>query len=1518
MKDPRSDVSSAVDTSAHDPATIHESPLLLAIIVIALASIPPLLIVLHRWLGNRTVIQLFKKSWCSFQFLCSLALPAYFELVFACTLAVFYLVWSSAPSWMAAVARSQGAELSLPSPVSTSLVQSKAGLRLIIGSSIGIALVLARQILFETLPGWEFAGLLLLFLSGWVVSEVSVDSIVRVWRRHRRILVVCGVAHIALLATLAGLYGSHQGTVLSIGLLGLSAIWLFWYRRQVHPLFWIVSLALIVYTFRLDAWQFSAVGDEFSFYRYAREIVEKQDLAFIGDHLFWGTAVYGTHPYLSSFIQAISMKVFDTQNFGWRFSSLYVSAASLIFLYMFFRSFVCRRVALVATFFLAVSHYLMTFGKIGYNNTQALFAMGCVMAATAWAIRSSRSLAYVVLGGALGFCFYVYPAALYMAAVALFLLALYRPPTSKALFYRWAIMLLVALIFVSPLATQPEYWRSKVAGTFFSNSQLTGSSKTLLANIAVNLLYGFFSFLYIPQESHFVTVAYVDPITASLLLIGLATQVRAARENRFAFFHVVSLGVLFLLVGASHDRAYPTATRMFLLLPWFSLLAAFGLEWIRSQVQDLELPHVTTMRLFGVFLFVVLLVNLYQAYVVSIRRSTNYQSFEALFLRLAQNMAVSQKDVQPSLVLVNDPQLHHVPSLQEMFNIHYLAIPIREVLARATTSEEDRDKLLARGGVVVVSPRLPSDVRAEYEGFLGANQWLRCAMKTVTDEVRFHVWYPSNRPPPCSDSRSPTSRASSAVAPMLSVLLIGLVGVGCWRLARRRTNWRQSLTRLATEDVARVKMNLQLAVKVAGFEEKVYGAHTEARVKGQTEPFEVQPLERNAILGEWAVLAFVVLVFASKFLNFDSNQLLTGNEFEVFATLDFVIVNALHRFKEFPLWNSYLRTGQPLIADPFLHVFNPVSTIPILALGVVNGFKVGVFLSFVLAAIGQWLLSRELGLNRAVRLWSALLYALNGQAVARFLQGEYLFTLGYAWIPFVFTGVVISVRKRQKKHYALTSIALALLFFSGNVYYSYYMTIILGLFALVVALRFDKFTLSGLDWHRLKPLIVIGVLAFGLVAVQLIPTLEFWPHIAKAGDPELRTSQPLSEIMQDYLSKSTERPIARRTLPPEEFYGYIGLAPFLAALFALGAFWRGWRKEILALVALFMVVLVWAGARYTPLAWFYSRTSLLYQFRYPSRIIVFGACAIITLGGIGLTWLLDSVDRVGALRAEPPVRSVRWYIGWIFNLIVMLVMFFSVVDVLQTNRRLVGTRSLDQDASHLLAWLHEYDPEPHYVDVPFSTGWHMPIVSNEELHWNAWYGFTFFPPVRENRAIRQVSAGPNYVVIPKGRRVQQPDSTLIGEFGQHQVYFMRESLPYAFAVAEDALAQIDAGELRRSEVQPLDVDFLGPNALTVSADVADARAWIVVLSSFYPGWRVTIDGRNAELTNIGDYLAVRAVTGEHTYVFEYAPLTFKIGLMITSLSVIVVLGLLQSSGRIGDLGWSRVLDRMRSRLRVFS
>jgi hypothetical protein len=200
--------------------------------------------------------------------------------------------------------------------------------------------------------------------------------LIRLSRRKIPVGLTLLAVHASLLAVLAVRFVHRRWSGILLLALAGSILLLFLQRRRVAASAWIVLLAIALGMLHFNSWWFTLIGDEASFWRVAREIVQHPSVRDIGSHLFrLEGGVFGSTPYVSSLIQAVGMLIAGANNFGWKFSNIYLCAFAIVFFFRFYRTFAGKSVAVLACLFLAGSHYLMSFGKIGYSSLHAYLAI---------------------------------------------------------------------------------------------------------------------------------------------------------------------------------------------------------------------------------------------------------------------------------------------------------------------------------------------------------------------------------------------------------------------------------------------------------------------------------------------------------------------------------------------------------------------------------------------------------------------------------------------------------------------------------------------------------------------------------------------------------------------------------------------------------------------------------------------------------------------------------------------------------------------------------------------------------------------------------------------------------------------------------------------------------------------------------------------------------------------------------------------------------------------------------------
>ncbi|NWF70446.1 MAG: YfhO family protein [Chloroflexi bacterium] len=343
---------------------------------------------------------------------------------------------------------------------------------------------------------------------------------------------------------------------------------------------------------------------------------------------------------------------------------------------------------------------------------------------------------------------------------------------------------------------------------------------------------------------------------------------------------------------------------------------------------------------------------------------------------------------------------------------------------------------------------------------------------------------------------------------------------------------------------------------------------------------------------------------------------------------------------QIPLWNPYNNSGLPFIADTQAAVFYPPRLLTI-ALSAVSG-------SWTYHAL-------EIEMMAHVLLYTLLFYtfarrltgSVYGACVAAIIAGYGGFITGYpplqlalleasVWLPLAALGILQGIpiqitgtaggQTIRWRWLALAGFALGLSWMAGHPQTSWFLTYLLVAYA---AYRLYA------GRYRWQTLIVctalLGAIAGGIAAVQLLPTFEYIGRTARsefAFDAK-GGGFPFQDVAQMLFpgTVSTWSPL------------YIGLPGLALALLALTQgtqhekwFWGG--------VALF--ALLWSlGARSPVYPLFYSILPGANVFRGQERAAFLFANALALLAGMGAAWLISSAAAINNEARRGLLRTLR-------------------------------------------------------------------------------------------------------------------------------------------------------------------------------------------------------------------------------------------------------------------------------------
>ncbi|MBX7184231.1 MAG: YfhO family protein [Vicinamibacteria bacterium] len=595
-----------------------------------------------------------------------------------------------------------------------------------------------------------------------------------------------------------------------------------------------------------------------------------------------------------------------------------------------------------------------------------------------------------------------------------------------------------------------------------------------------------------------------------------------------------------------------------------------------------------------------------------------------------------------------------------------------------------------------------------------------------------------------------------------------------------------------------------------------------------------------------------------------------------------------------PLWNPYLFSGTPFLANGESGLLSPLNVFFLVARAP-KAFGYSAALQLLLAGAFMFLLLRRMGLGRAASTFGGLVFMLNGFFIVWL---EMLNLVGVAlWIPLAVLAADLWIEHRSRGAAALFVAVMCLQFLVG------FLQISLYLIAATIAYAIFRAT----QWRRASlELGGMTLLAAGLSAVQLLPHIELirlshraetHPSLALVNVNILR--HLITLIAPDYFGSPLDGSY-RGALNYTELCGYVGVVPLALCFLALARV----RSRASAYFAALGIgaLLVYLETPLDAALWF-----LVPGYRLgigSTRIVCLFTFAASGLAALGFDWLSGQARRL-------PWRQAG--IATLFILGALDLLHFGRRHLTMADERLVYPRN---DAIEFLKGIPgkwRVTGTPGVLPPDSGMAYGLDSVGGYESLFNRRY--------REYMATADPSVGadPDYhgVVLS---RVESPlldlinlrfivtdrvltDPQLVLRYeGGARVYERMSALPRAFVVwryrvmpdaaavlaalregsvdlANEALLERTPGLAPMSEQGTAEVRIALYEPERVVLDAHLSRPGLLVLGdAWYPGWEARVNGEPREILT-ANYV-VRAVAlggGSHRVEFTFRPVSFLAG-----------------------------------------
>ena len=328
---------------------------------------------------------------------------------------------------------------------------------------------------------------------------------------------------------------------------------------------------------------------------------------------------------------------------------------------------------------------------------------------------------------------------------------------------------------------------------------------------------------------------------------------------------------------------------------------------------------------------------------------------------------------------------------------------------------------------------------------------------------------------------------------------------------------------------------------------------------------------------------------------------------------------------QWPHWNPHAFAGTPHFADTLTASIYPPAVMlrwmePSLFL------RAMMLLHLVIGGAGTLLLARVVGLGWWAATAAAIAVTLGGTAASAMYLGHVVVVYVTPWLPWALAFAILSARRPGVLPHPGLPIVLAVQFLAGYLQGTIYITAVVSLYLLFCAAWPERLgSTAGVShpssvarWRPLAQLAVLGLLTFGLTAVQLYPFVELALQTARtdglpyeAAVAEAWAFRDLATFFWPFTGLGSE--------PVYRFLNVAYVGWPLACALPFAWFDTNRRRTVVFLTLLAVVSFAFAFGDALP---FYRLHHAVFPgLRVPARFLFIVALCVAVLGAIGMEQL---------------------------------------------------------------------------------------------------------------------------------------------------------------------------------------------------------------------------------------------------------------------------------------------------------